>query len=466
MPKLTESYEMPYDYLISLVGGNVFAKTGTGAGKYRRTDSDAFALINTILVDDAAARTFKVRPAAYTFAAPLSVPDGKHGFGLLGSGWGKSGTFGDPTTLYGTVFQSSVVDIDAIQLNGYLTGLKLKDFAVKFTGATTGHGIDGSLIDVDNGLLFSEFDNILMKGVDTAHYGYYFKNFAHLVTNRLYGFHGGYMKLEAVDSAAHYAWGNSVFNAGYWETDMKSVMAIPALHLVADAGGRLNLLQFNRPQLTVKNSVAASPWLKIDKVYDVLWNALDLEGTALAAQEVITGVDARYNHFKGGYIYDTAGLGVINFDTTSHSVHFGARTVGILKKYLQGYDSICDGSESGVSERIGSFIQGYDTTLDYSVDAYRGTPASNWIQQYLRLKRGAIGRRNMNYGEAITQASTTQQINLIVQMADANYGVLVVPSTPSTWDANIRVHDKATDHFHITYAAAPANATVDWILFA
>lgn len=63
---------------------------------------------------------------------------------------------------------------------------------------------------------------------------------------------------------------------------------------------------------------------------------------------------------------------------------------------------------------------------------------------------------------AVTATATDVTVALNLPEPNTNYGVLVTPN----WDTTVFVTDKTIDDFVVNFGtAAPADATIDWIVF-
>lgn len=82
--------------------------------------------------------------------------------------------------------------------------------------------------------------------------------------------------------------------------------------------------------------------------------------------------------------------------------------------------------------------------------------------QLNQLRRRHLCRGGNKVADPVTETATTKAVALVSTEPDTNYGVVLVPN----WDTRYWVTSKTATGFTANFStAAPANASIDWMVF-
>jgi hypothetical protein len=104
-----------------------------------------------------------------------------------------------PAQLYGAVFTSDQA-IDMFQFEEDSYGTELINIGIKFTGASTGHGVSADQGQSKRTVCFGRVENVTVLGNNSSHYAFNFKNIQHTYLSRLSGFGGPTLKIVNDDT--------------------------------------------------------------------------------------------------------------------------------------------------------------------------------------------------------------------------------------------------------------------------
>jgi hypothetical protein len=271
-------------YTVWREGSYYFAKDANGLMPSWSGGTNASYIITTCLQGNG-----PVLLEANIYSITSSIIINKNGTSLEGSGSSREQVYftSAPIPLEritkGTVLRVDTSGIDAIQVIGKLFGVSIKNLAIDFNVASTGHGINCIAESGGLGLSEFEFHNIFVNDHDANHYALRMENGVLGVVELFTSFGGPLLELTSQSTTAKYGidfnCGNIVFTQlTGWITKNISTHAI-FLHRI-NGTGVLNLYQFNR--LFIINNIGiilAYPicGLRLEHVVHSQFNMADIE---------------------------------------------------------------------------------------------------------------------------------------------------------------------------------------------
>lgn len=182
---------------------------------------------------DAGGGTVYFPAGTYVLSGEITPKNSTAHVAYVGTGWGMpastpTGSWVAPTT--GTILTQTGTGLSAFHVNRQIAGITIRDLAIRFTAAATGHGIFFDPVSFLSGthptfvdlpcVMGYRLANLLVYGHDADHYAYYLGNALNGYLSFLNGAgYGGFIKFYSYHpsgATATYNFGNAVME-GYWE---------------------------------------------------------------------------------------------------------------------------------------------------------------------------------------------------------------------------------------------------------
>jgi hypothetical protein len=200
----------------------------------------------------------------YNYTAPLTIDGNVSLIGAWvaenrGSGVGGVGINipeGSPP-LTGAVLCPTSNGSNGIDISGNALCVNIANLGISFQTAFagTGHGINYTTGEDDQGLSASLWQNVKVYGHDGGHYGVKLENPIYNTFVNLFCYGGGVLSLVGTSTVWHY--GNCVFIHLYGM--VTDAGAAHALNLSASSADSLNLLSFVRPHIQITGEYSVTP---------------------------------------------------------------------------------------------------------------------------------------------------------------------------------------------------------------
>lgn len=241
-------------------------KDPTYGAKGDGTTDDTTAIQTAINAAQAVGGTVYLPNGLYKLTAALTVTAGCRIIGegltpLYGSITTDFNTINCPVAapyMTGTVLLQTAGGANGIVITGAGLSVELRDFGIRFADAikfaNTGHGIHyvppvTTSTYRDNGLSGAMWRNVTVFGHDGSHYAFYLTNAIYNTLTHLRSFGGGALFLENNGDSTQF-YGNLQIDHLYAQVFISGTSHGVRL---ANTASKLNLLLFNRPQITVSN---------------------------------------------------------------------------------------------------------------------------------------------------------------------------------------------------------------------